>query len=103
MPSKTPSPYSRPWSNTETTAVPRSYHVPSIHTMEGIGRNLAPMSPPDNGGRGGPGGRGAGEGRGGPGSHEAAGDRTQDLRIKSSGRRGDRSHCDSFASTNAAL
>src|SRR5213083_2835922 len=75
MPSKTPSPYSRPWSNTETTALPRSYHVPSIHTMEGIGRNLAPISPPDNGGRGGPGG--------GPGSHEAAGDRTQDLRIKS--------------------
>src|SRR4029077_336875 len=68
MPSNTPSPYRRPWSNTETTALPRSYHVPSIHTMEGIGRNLPPKYPHDNRGR----------------RHsEAAGDRTQDLRIKS--------------------
>src|SRR5882757_7828847 len=50
MPSNTPSPYRRPWSNTETTALPRSYHVPSIHTMEGIGENLPPMPSPDNGG-----------------------------------------------------
>src|SRR6266516_1487291 len=70
MPSCTPSPYKRPWSNTETTALQRSYHVPSIHTMEGIGGNLPPMPSPDNGGRE-------------DGGDEPAGDRTRDLRIKS--------------------
>src|SRR5882762_2099206 len=48
MPSNTPSPYRRPWSHTETTALPRSCHVPSIHTVEGIGGNLPPMPSPDN-------------------------------------------------------
>src|SRR5439155_10647964 len=65
MPSNTPSPYRRPWSHTETTALPRSYHVPSIHTMEGMSGNL-PRLP-----------------SGQQGLDEAAGDRTQDLRIKS--------------------
>src|SRR5258705_5450746 len=74
MPSNTPSPYSRPWSNTETTALLRSNHVPSIHTMEGMGGNLPRMLCGDNRGGGGAGGRH---------SNEAAGDRTQDLRIKS--------------------
>src|SRR5205809_4095647 len=71
MPSNTPSPYRRPWSNTETTALPRSYHVPSIHTMEGIAGNLPRMSSADNGGLE-------------DGNDEPAGDRTRDLRIKSS-------------------
>src|SRR5256885_1360573 len=47
MPSKTPSPYRRPWSNTETTALPRSYHVPSIHTMEvaqSLGKGCAALA-----------------------------------------------------------
>src|SRR3989442_12628129 len=73
MPSKTPSPYRRPWSNTETTALPRSYHVPSIHTMEGIG-GICLLSPAVTTGGRGPGGRRV---------YEAAGGRTQDLRIKS--------------------
>src|SRR2546422_1723541 len=72
MPSKTPSPYRRPWSNTETTALPRSYHVPSIHTMEGIVRNLSCRAPRDNRAY-----------RSKKGGYEPAGDRTRDLRIKS--------------------
>src|SRR2546429_5265683 len=36
IPSKTPSPYSRPWSNTDTLASARSWYVPSIQTMGGI-------------------------------------------------------------------
>src|SRR5216683_525035 len=32
MPSNTPSPYSRPWSNTDTVAESRSRNFPSIHT-----------------------------------------------------------------------
>src|SRR6267378_1270741 len=36
MPSKTPSPYSSPWSNTDTLALVRSWYVPSIQTMGGI-------------------------------------------------------------------
>src|SRR3982074_3013496 len=68
MPSNTPSPYRRPWSNTETTASLRSYHVPSIHTMEGIGGICLLGAPVTTGGRR---------------LDEAAGDRTQDLRIKS--------------------
>src|SRR5712664_2198888 len=50
MPSNTPSPYSRPWSHTETTALPRSCHVPSIHTMEGIGGISLLWSPVTTGG-----------------------------------------------------
>src|SRR3989442_7863138 len=85
MPSKPPSPYRRPWSNTETTALLRSYHVPSIHTMEGIGRNLPPMSRRDNGGGGGGRGRGAGaRGRGRRRAREAAWDPTQGPPTKSS-------------------
>src|SRR6266566_799066 len=48
MPSKTPSPYNSPWSNTETTALARSYHVPSIQTTEGIAGNLPWMPSHDN-------------------------------------------------------
>src|SRR3989441_910690 len=36
MPSKMPSPYSSPWSNTDTLASVRSWYVPSIQTMGGI-------------------------------------------------------------------
>src|SRR6266852_1501834 len=36
MPSNTPSPYSSPWSNTDTLASERSLYVPSIQTMGGI-------------------------------------------------------------------
>src|SRR2546425_8526186 len=36
MPSKMPSPYSSPWSNTDTLASVRSRYVPSIQTMGGI-------------------------------------------------------------------
>src|SRR6266487_2518766 len=36
IPSKTPSPYSSPWSNTDTLALVRSWYVPSIQTMGGI-------------------------------------------------------------------
>src|SRR2546426_632641 len=52
MPSKTPSPYKSPWSNTETTALARSYHVPSIQTTEGIAGNLPWMPSHDNRGLG---------------------------------------------------
>src|SRR5437867_8959179 len=37
MPSKMPSPYRSPWSNTDTLASVRSWYVPSIQTMGGIG------------------------------------------------------------------
>src|SRR5437773_10954937 len=37
IPSKTPSPYSSPWSNTDTLALVRSWYVPSIQTMGGMG------------------------------------------------------------------
>src|SRR6266566_1707724 len=50
--------------------LPPSYHVPSIHTMEGIAGNLPRMSSADNGGLE-------------DGNDEPAGDRTRDLRIKS--------------------
>src|SRR2546430_7316985 len=37
MPSKTPSPYSSPWSNTDTLALVRSWYVASIQTVGGMG------------------------------------------------------------------
>src|SRR5690242_6849001 len=68
MPSKTPSPYSRPWSNTDTMAESRSKNFPSIHTTVTV----------------------VSRARGCPKyrhttarADEPAGDRTQDLRIKS--------------------
>src|SRR5579884_2188544 len=39
MPSNTPSPYRRPWSNTEILASARSWYVPSIQTIGGMGRS----------------------------------------------------------------
>src|SRR5258708_39087057 len=103
MPSNTPSPYSRPWSNTDTVAESRARNFPSIHTtVPVVSRALGCVSigqqrrettvtvvwmdgkfHPHNGHGGLPGAGLCKYRSTTTRADEPAGDRTQDLRIKS--------------------